>query len=74
MPVPLTRVPLTRPINARCDLRFYALKASKHLANMLSTDENEALFVMDRTTWIGSDPITSVKAVTMPGYQLLTHI
>ena len=29
---------------------------------------------MERTTWTGSKPITSVKAVTMPGYQLLTQI
>ena len=57
-----------------CDLRFYAMQATKHFANMLNTDEKEALFVMERTTWTGSKPITSVKAVTMPGYQLLTQI
>jgi GntR family transcriptional regulator, histidine utilization repressor len=41
---------------------------------MLGIEPGEALFVMERTTWIGAEPITSVKAVTRPGYQLLTQI
>lgn len=59
---------------SRCDLRFYATKADNHYAAMLNAEPGAALFVMERTTWIGADPITSVKAVTMPGYQLLTRI
>ena len=59
---------------SRCDLRFYATKADSHYASMLNAELGEALFVMERTTWIGADPITSVKAVTIPGYQLLTQI
>jgi len=58
---------------SRFDLRFYAIKASAYEANLLGTDPGEALFVSDRTTFIGSDPITTVKAVTTPGYQLLTQ-
>lgn len=59
---------------SRCDLRFYAARASDHYSGILGTDVNEALFVMERTTWIHTDPITTVKAVAMPGYQLLTQI
>lgn len=59
---------------SRCDIRFYAIKASDYDARMLGIDAGEALFVMERTTWIGADPITTVKAVTTPGYQLLTQI
>lgn len=59
---------------SRCDIRFYAIKASAYDAKLLATSPNEALFVMERTTWIGNLPITSVKAVTAPGYQLLTQI
>ncbi len=59
---------------SRCDLRFYAIKANGHHASLLETQVNEALFVMERTTWIGKDPITTVRAVAAPGYQLLTQI
>jgi GntR family transcriptional regulator, histidine utilization repressor len=59
---------------SRCDLRFYAIMASDRDAQLLEIAPGEALFVMERTTWIGADPITTVKAVTTPGYQLLTRI
>lgn len=59
---------------SRCDIRFYAIKASATDARLLDTDPGEALFVMERTTFIGPAPITTVKAVTKPGYQLLTQI
>lgn len=59
---------------SRCDLRFFAIKANEYHAQLLGTSPNEALFVIERTTWIGKDPITTVKAVTTPGYQLLTQI
>jgi GntR family transcriptional regulator, histidine utilization repressor len=59
---------------SRCDIRFYAIKASEYDARLLDIEPGEALFVMERTTWIGTKPITTVKAVTTPGYQLLTQI
>jgi GntR family transcriptional regulator, histidine utilization repressor len=58
---------------SRCDIRFYATKAAGVYADILGTDETEALLVMERTTWIGDAPITTVKAVTPPGYQVLTQ-
>lgn len=60
-----------KPYN-RCDLRFYAERAGAYHARLFNTDVNEALFVMERTTWLNDDPITSLKAVTAPGYQLIT--
>ncbi len=57
----------------RCDIRFYATKATEYYADLLGADKAEALLVMERTTWIGDKPITTVKAVTTPGYQVLTQ-
>lgn len=57
----------------RCDLKFYAEAADERLAEMLETAPGAALLVIERTTWIGGAPITTVKSVTRPGYQLLTR-
>lgn len=57
---------------SRCDLRFYAISADDHLADLLDTQPGAALFVIERTTWIDDAPITTVKAITTPGYQLFT--
>ena len=59
---------------SRCDLRFYASAADRQIAELLQTDMGTALLVIERTTWIDTNPITTVKAITRPGYQLLTHI
>lgn len=59
---------------SRCDLRFYAIRATDYIASVLNADENDALFVIERTTWLGNAPITTVRAVTRPGYQMLTQI
>ncbi len=63
---------LNRPYN-RADLCSYAQNAEDYHAKLLDTQPGEASFVMERTTWIGAEPITTVKAVTRPGYQLLTQ-
>ena len=57
----------------RCDLRFYAISADSQVAALLQTAKGTALFVIERTTWIETAPITTVKAITAPGYQLLTR-
>lgn len=59
---------------SRCDIRFYAVKANAYYAHLLATEVNDALFVTERTTWIGDEPITTVKAVAGPGYQMLASI
>jgi GntR family histidine utilization transcriptional repressor len=55
---------------SRVDVRFYAMKAEGEIAKQLATDAGEALLIIERTTWIGHDPITTVQAATSPGYQL----
>ncbi|MDA4848552.1 GntR family transcriptional regulator [Hoeflea poritis] len=59
---------------SRCDLRFYAESASPESAELLNAKIGDALFVIERTTWIDEAPITLVRAQTAPGYQLLTRI
>lgn len=59
---------------SRCDLRFYAVQARQDYGKIFDIDGNEALFVMERTTFIDHQPITSVKAVTAPNYQLLAQM
>lgn len=58
----------------RCDMRFYAISADAGLAEILQTRPGAALFVIERATWIGAAPITLVKAIAAPGYELLTSI
>lgn len=56
----------------RLDLRFYAVSANPRLSDLLETEPGAALLVIERTTWVDDAPITTVKAITTPGYQLLT--
>lgn len=58
---------------SRCDLLFHAQNARATDADLLSTDLNAALLVIERTTWIGTDPITAVKVVTSPGYKVASN-
>ena len=55
---------------SRFDLRFYADAADTDTAELLDTRVGNALLVIERTTWIGNSPITTLKATTCPGYQL----
>lgn len=55
-----------------CQIRFLAKKATPDEARILATETNEALFVMERTTWIKDAPITMVQAIGSPGYQIST--
>lgn len=59
---------------SRCDVRFHAVSADARLAEILSCADRDALFVMERTTWLDAQPITTVSATAAPGYQLLTQI
>ncbi len=63
---------LNKPYS-RCDLRFYAHAADPALADLLGAPIGAALLVIERTTWIDAAPITTVKSITAPGYQLLTR-
>ena len=56
------------------DLRFYAEAADGPIAEILGTQVGTALLVIERTTWIGNSPITSLKATTCPDYQLRASV
>lgn len=55
---------------SRIEVRFSAMNAEGESAKHLATPVGAALFVIERTTWIGQAPITTVQAVAAPGYQL----
>jgi GntR family histidine utilization transcriptional repressor len=55
---------------SRVDVRFSAMNAGAETARHLATTTGSAVLVIDRTTWIDAAPITTVQAVTAPGYQL----
>lgn len=55
---------------SRIDVRFSAMNADGDTARHLAAPVGSALFVIERTTWIGQSPITAVRAVAAPGYQL----
>lgn len=58
---------------SRYDLRLYAISADAGAACLLDVDPGAALLVIERTTWIGELPITTVRSVTTPGYQLFAQ-
>lgn len=64
---------LNRPYS-RCDLRFHAEAADTDTAGLLGCAPGDALFVIERTTWSGHRPITTVKAAAAPGYALVARI
>lgn len=55
---------------SRIEVRFSAMNANGESAKHLATPVGAALFVIERTTWIGQAPVTTVQAVAAPGYQL----
>ncbi|MFC3615001.1 GntR family transcriptional regulator [Lutimaribacter marinistellae] len=63
---------LNKPYS-RFEVRLYAETADPRMADHLDTRPGAALFVLERTTWIEDAPITHVKAVTAPGYQMITR-
>jgi GntR family histidine utilization transcriptional repressor len=63
---------LNKPYS-RVDVRFYAIKAAGEIARQLAIATGEALLIIERTTWIGDQPITTVQSATAPGYQLASQ-
>ncbi len=59
---------------SRCDIAVYAVNASAAEARIMATRPAQALFVIERTTWIGAEPITSVRAVARPNYKMITRV
>ncbi|MDE0460587.1 MAG: UTRA domain-containing protein [Chromatiales bacterium] len=52
------------------DIAFSAANANAREAELLETVEGQALFVVERTTWQGECPITSVRMLHAPGFRM----
>ncbi|OKL43368.1 GntR family transcriptional regulator [Pseudovibrio exalbescens] len=57
----------------RIELKFYAVNADEETADLLAVTPGCALLAMERTTWVDDAAITTVTAITAPGYQLLSR-
>lgn len=56
------------------DIGFSATNAGEAEATLLGCKAGAALFTIDRITWAGAVPITSVRLTYAPGYQMLAMI
>ncbi|MFQ3243406.1 MAG: GntR family histidine utilization transcriptional repressor [Arenicella sp.] len=56
------------------DVVFSAENADKTVAGALQSDVGNAIFVVDRTTWMGEDFITTMKLYYKDGYQLYSPL
>lgn len=56
------------------DVMFSALNADRKIASALDAEENAAVFVIDRTTWLGDQFITTMKLYYREGYQLYSRL
>ena len=56
------------------DVVFTAVNADQQVANALEADEGAAVFVIDRTTWLGDEFITTMKLYYKEGYQLYSRL
>jgi GntR family histidine utilization transcriptional repressor len=65
----VTHIPFTEG-----EIVFSAISAEKAEAGLLSCQEGEALFVIDRTTRDKQEAITSVRLIFLPGYLIETTI
>lgn len=55
------------------DVMFSAVAADKHVAGAIEAREGAAVFVVDRTTWLGEEFITTTKLYHREGYQLYSR-
>ncbi|MGI9356034.1 MAG: GntR family transcriptional regulator [Rhizobiaceae bacterium] len=58
----------------RGDISFCAVQADKETAELLGAALNDALFVIDRTTWNKQTAVTSVRLTFHPQYRMQTTI
>lgn len=56
------------------DIAFSAANADAVVAEIMNVDLNEALFVIERSTWNNGASITSVRLTFAPGYRMHTTI
>ena len=56
------------------DVVFSAESADSTIADALKSNVGNAIFVVDRTTWMGDDFITTMKLFYKDGYQLYSPL
>lgn len=56
------------------DMVFFAANADETVSAHLGAPAGAALFVVERTTWNGNDPITHVRMTYAPGYRMRTSL
>jgi GntR family histidine utilization transcriptional repressor len=59
---------------SRADFVFKAARAGEAEAELLQLLPGEAVFVGERTTWIGNQPVTFVRMVHPPSHELRTSL
>lgn len=58
--------------SSRCDVQIYAAPIMQDEANLMEVPVGTAMLILERTTWIGDEPITHVKATHSFDYRLMT--
>ncbi len=58
----------------RGDISFSAIQADAKIAEILAARTDDALFVIDRTTWNGNTTITAVRMIFHAGYHMQTTV
>ena len=56
------------------DVTFSAVNADDNIASALDIRVDQALFLVDRTTWLGEQFITTMKLYYKQGYQLYSQL
>ncbi len=56
------------------DVAFSAVNADKAVANAINTDIGAAIFLIERTTWLEDEFITTMKLYFKQGYQLYAQL
>lgn len=59
---------------SRADFVFRAARATAEESRLLQVPEGEALFVGERMTWLGEQPITFVRMIHPPSHALRTSV
>lgn len=62
----------TVPVSS-VDLSFAAVRAEAELARFLGATEGDALFTVERITWLDGAPVTLAQMYFAPGYRMTTR-
>lgn len=60
---------MNRPVD-HFNIEFFAKNTDRYEAEVLEAPNDTAILVIERTTWSGGAPVTSVTAATAPGYRM----